>query len=67
MEIKSRYLLFLNYLIIFLFFLIKDFNDNNGNPLYTLSDEFNLYLDTSLSYLLEFNFFNGSISQKFFF
>ena len=45
----------------------KDFDDNNGNPLYTISDEFNLYLDTSLSYLLEFNFFNGSISQKFYF
>ena len=52
---------------LFKFNINKDFNDNNGNPLYTLSDEFNLYLDTSLSYLLEFNFFNGSISQKFYF
>jgi len=45
----------------------KNFEDNNGVPLYTISDENYLYLDASLSCLLEFNMFNGNISQNFYF
>jgi len=45
----------------------KELEDNNGVPLYSISDENYLYLDTSLSCFLEFNFCNGNNSQKFYF
>ena len=46
----------------------KEFNDYNGNPLYSISNQFGLKLNTfSINNILEFNYSNGNLTQKFYF